>query len=62
MVAYPAQYGDSGVMTFMVNQDGVVYQKNLGKETAKLAQSIKLFDPIPGKRWNPNNRVFLYIE
>jgi hypothetical protein len=49
MVAYPAQYGVSGVMTFVVNHDGSVYQKNLGKETAKIAQTIKLFDP--DKTW-----------
>jgi len=49
LVAYPAQYGNSGVMTFIVNQAGAVYQKNLGKDTAKLAQAIKLFDP--DKTW-----------
>jgi hypothetical protein len=45
MVAYPAQYGVSGVMTFVVNHDGIVYEKNLGKDTAKIAQTIKMFDP-----------------
>jgi hypothetical protein len=49
IVAYPAEYGNSGVMTFIVNQDGVVYQKNLGKETAKLAQAMTKFDP--DKTW-----------
>jgi hypothetical protein len=49
IVAYPAEYGSSGVMTFVVNQDGVVYQKNLGKETAKLAQAMTKFDP--DKTW-----------
>ena len=49
MVAYPAQYGASGVMTFIVNHDGVVYEKNLGKNTSKIAQKIKLFDP--DKTW-----------
>ena len=49
LVAYPAQYGNSGIMTFIVNQAGVVYQKNLGKDTAKIAQAIKLFDP--DKTW-----------
>ena len=34
-VAYPAQYGNSGVMTFMINQDGVLLQKDLGKSTAQ---------------------------
>jgi hypothetical protein len=45
LVAYPAQYGSSGVMTFIVNHDGVVYQKNLGKNTEKTAQAMKLFNP-----------------
>ena len=49
MVAYPAQYGVSGVMTFVVNHDGIVYEKNLGKDTAKIAQAIKLFNP--DKTW-----------
>jgi len=48
-VAFPAQYGVSGVMTFVVNNDGVVYEKNLGKETPKIAQMMKLFDP--DKTW-----------
>lgn len=49
LVAYPAEYGVTGVMSFIVNQDGVVYQKNLGKKTAKAASAIKAFDP--DKTW-----------
>ena len=49
LVAYPAQYGVSGVMTFIVNHDGVVCEKNLGKETGKLAGVMKKFDP--DKTW-----------
>jgi len=49
LVAYPAHYGNSGVMTFIVNQDGVVYQKDLGKDTVKIAQAMKIFDP--DKTW-----------
>jgi hypothetical protein len=49
LVAYPAQYGNSGIMTFIVNQDGAVYQKNLGKNTAKIAQAMESFDP--DKTW-----------
>jgi len=49
LVAYPAEYGDSGVMTFIVNQDGVVYEKNLGKDTEKIATAMKKFDP--DKTW-----------
>jgi hypothetical protein len=49
LVAYPAHYRASGVMTFIVNHDGVVYQKKLGKGTKKAAQEIKAFDP--DKTW-----------
>ena len=49
LVAYPAVYGVSGVMTFIVNQDGVIYEKNLGKNTTTLAQKITHFDP--DKTW-----------
>jgi hypothetical protein len=45
LVAYPAQYGNSGVMTFIVNHDGVVYQKNLGSDTAAVAQKMTQFNP-----------------
>ena len=45
MVAYPAQYGSSGIMTFIVNHDGVVYEKDLGPSTAALAQSMTRFNP-----------------
>ena len=45
LVAYPARWGNSGVMTFVVNQDGVVYEKNLGPETTALAANMRRFDP-----------------
>ena len=45
VVAYPAEYGNSGVMTFIVNHEGVVYQKDLGKETAKTAKAMTAYDP-----------------
>jgi hypothetical protein len=45
LVAYPAQYGSSGIMTFIVNYDGVVYQKDLGSDTTTLAQAMTQFDP-----------------
>lgn len=44
-IAYPAEYGNSGVMTFMVNHNGIVFQKDLGEETEKEALNIQLFDP-----------------
>jgi hypothetical protein len=45
LIAYPARYGSSGVMTFMVNQDGVVFEKDLGKNTRNIFQTITAFDP-----------------
>jgi len=48
-LAYPATYGNSGIMTFMVNQDGVVYQSDLGPETAEKAEMIDSFNP--GEGW-----------
>ena len=47
MVAYPANYGVSGIMTFLVNQEGVVYQKDLGRNTARKAVAMKEYDPDP---------------
>jgi len=49
LVAYPAEYGNSGVMTFIVNHAGLVYEKDLGKDTEKVATAMKKFDP--DKTW-----------
>ena len=51
VVAWPAKYGNSGIMTFIVNQDGAVYQADLGAATAERAGKIQRFDP--GKGWSP---------
>jgi hypothetical protein len=48
VLAYPAKYGVSGVMTFLVNHEGVVYQKNLGKETEAVAGKMRSFSPDSG--------------
>ena len=45
VVAYPANYGNSGVMTFIIDQDGVLLQKDLGKATTQTAEAITAFDP-----------------
>ncbi len=45
LVAYPAEYGNSGVMTFIVNHSGVVFQKDLGPNTARIAARMNAFDP-----------------
>lgn len=47
LVAWPAAYGQSGIMTFIVNQQGRVYQKDLGPKTAKIAGSLKTYNPDP---------------
>jgi len=47
-VAYPAEYPSSGVMTFLVDNDGVVYQKDLGKRTEALAKAMKEYNPTSG--------------
>jgi hypothetical protein len=47
LVAWPAKYGSSGIMTFLVNQEGVLHQKDLGKGTAKAAKAMKMYDPGP---------------
>ena len=48
LVAWPAEYGNSGIMTFIVNQQGRVYQQDLGAKTDKVAPDIKAYDPGPG--------------
>lgn len=50
LVAWPAEYGESGIMTFIVNQQGRVYQKDLGLKTAGLAGAIRTYDP--DKSWS----------
>jgi hypothetical protein len=49
MVAWPAHYGETGVMSFLVNHDGVVYQRNLGTASARVAGAMTRFDP--GNPW-----------
>jgi hypothetical protein len=51
LLAYPSAYGASGVMTFMVSQDGIVWQRDLGADTAQSAAAIKQFNPDNG--WTP---------
>lgn len=45
LVAWPAGYGDTGIMTFVVNQQGKVYQKDLGQKTDEIAKNMKAYDP-----------------
>ena len=51
IVAYPEKYGDTGITTLLINQNGVMYEKNLGKNTIELAKAMSEFDP--DKTWSP---------
>lgn len=54
LVAWPANYGQSGVMTFIINQQGKVYQKDLGKNTAAIAEKMQAYDPDPSWTVSPD--------
>jgi hypothetical protein len=48
-IAYPEKYGDTGIATFIINQDGVLYEKDLGKNTTDEAKAVTAFNP--DKTW-----------
>jgi Protein of unknown function (DUF2950) len=56
LVAYPDSWGKSGVMTFIVNQQGRVYEKNLGRNTAQIAAAMTAYDPDPSWTFARNNQ------
>jgi len=51
LVAWPAEYGVSGIRTLIINHDGVVFEKDLGAATATLARQLSRFNP--DKTWRP---------
>ncbi|SEA10965.1 DUF2950 family protein [Rubrimonas cliftonensis] len=51
LIAYPAAYGETGVMTFIVGENGVIHERDLGEDTLAVAGALELFDPGPG--WTP---------
>ena len=55
VIAWPVEYGETGVMTFIVNQDGEVYERDLGPDTPQRAASILLYDP--DKEWQKADTV-----
>ena len=55
LVAWPAEYGDSGVMSFLVSHDGLVYEQDLGPDGAATASAMNVFDPTPD--WQPAKEV-----
>lgn len=60
LVAYPAAYGNSGIMTFVVNQEGIIFEKNLGKDTRRAAEAITLFNP--DRSWKKVKRQEVSIQ
>jgi len=54
LIAWPAEYGTSGIMTFVVNQQGRVFQKDLGPKTSRLAGKMDTYDPDPGWKLSPD--------
>ena len=59
-IAWPAKQGNSGVMTFLINQRGIVFQKDLGPDTEQAAAAITSFDP--DESWVPTGDTVLGIE
>lgn len=57
LIAFPAQWGTSGVMSFVVNQEGTVYEKDLGPETARIARAITEYNPNGTWKPVPENAV-----
>jgi hypothetical protein len=51
LVAYPAKYGETGIMSFIVNQNGKIFEKDLGPNSSVLGAQMTSFDPGPG--WRP---------
>jgi hypothetical protein len=60
LLSYPAQYGVSGVMTFIVNGEGIVYEKNLGPKTEEIAKAITKYDP--DKTWKQVEQASTALE
>jgi hypothetical protein len=60
VIAWPATYGNSGIMTFMTNHRGLVFEKDLGAETAQLAAAIDRYDP--DSSWAPAEDSLTEIE
>jgi hypothetical protein len=50
-IAWPATYGNSGIMTFVVNQQGIVFERDLGGDTARVGERVPVYDPDDG--WTP---------
>ena len=59
-IAWPAKYGNSGIMTFIVNQQGIVFEKDLGEKTDEAVAAIQTFDPDP--TWTPTSDTIETVD
>lgn len=55
LIAWPRDYGESGIMSFIVNHDGIVYQQDLGPDSSEIAEQMEVYDPDQG--WQPAKQV-----
>ena len=55
LIAWPEEYGESGVMSFLVSHAGIVYERDLGEDSASIAEGMQVYDPGPG--WTPAKEV-----
>jgi hypothetical protein len=55
LIAWPEEYGESGVMSFMVSHAGIVYEQNLGPDSAQIAKEMPSYNPDEG--WLPSKEV-----
>lgn len=65
LAAYPAEYGKSGITTFIVNQQGIVYEKDLGPKTEELAKAMTKYDPDKTwkkEEWTPDALVSSVVK
>ena len=60
VIAWPAKYGNSGVMTFMINHRGLVFEKDFGLDTVQVVAAIDSYDP--GPKWSPTEDTLVGIE
>lgn len=56
IIAWPAKYGETGVMSFILNHSGIVYERDLGPDGAKAAKAMQVYNPDPG--WMPSKEVY----
>ena len=60
VIAWPAKYGNSGIMTFVINHRGLVFEKDLGPDTAQVVAAIDSYDP--GPKWSPTEDTLAGVE